>query len=84
MKNIQPIMIAVVVVATAAILIVATATTSQQVFAAVNLNNSKSNVFRVQQEQSVNAETINGPVTQTSTISCECSQSDTTINNSEG
>ena len=81
MKNIQPMLI---VVATVAILMVAT-TITQQAFAAVNLNSSKSNIYRVHQEQSVNADTINGPVTQTSTISCECSQSDsTTINNNEG
>ena len=81
MKNIQPM---VIVVATVAILMVAT-TITQQAFAAVNLNSSKSNIYRVHQEQSVNADTINGPVTQTSTISCECSQSDsTTINNNEG
>jgi hypothetical protein len=80
-KNIEAM---VIVVGTATILIVAT-TISQQAFAAVNLNSSKSNVFRVHQEQSVEAETINGPVTQTSTISCDCSQSDTTtINNNEG
>ena len=72
-----------VAVLAAAALVIATLTAPA--FASVNLNSSKSNVFRVHQEQSVNAETINGPVIQTSTISCECSQSDTTtINNSEG
>ncbi len=64
MKNIQPIVIAaiVLVVAIPAILILAT-TISQQALAAVNLNNSKSNRIIVHQEQSVNANTINGPVT---------------------
>ena len=76
----------VVSIALAAVLVVGVyATITQQAFAAVNLNSSKSNVYRVHQEQSVDAETINGPVTQTSTISCDCSQSDsTTINNNEG
>jgi hypothetical protein len=75
----NPAIVAIIVVAAIGVLLVATAT---QAFAAVNLNSSKSNVFGVQQEQSVNAETINEPVTQTNTISCDCSQSDsTTINN---
>ena len=76
-----------VAIGLAAVLVVGVyaTTTTQQALAAVNLNSSKSNVFRVHQEQSVDAETINGPVTQTSTISCDCSQSDsTTINNNEG
>jgi hypothetical protein len=87
MKNIQPIAIAAVVLVVIAAILIIGITISQQALAATNLNSSKSNIYRVhqEQEQSVNADTINGPVTQTSTISCDCSQSDTTtINNSEG
>ena len=85
MKNIQPIAIAAVVLVVIATILIIGITISQQALAATNLNSSKSNIYRVHQEQSVNADTINGPVTQTSTISCDCSQSDTTtINNSEG
>ena len=65
----------VVSIALAAVLVVGVyATITQQAFAAVNLNSSKSNVYRVHQEQSVDADTINDPVTQASTISRDCSQ----------
>lgn len=62
----------VVVVATLATLLVAMSVT-QQGFAAINLNSSKSNIYRATQNVGSNE---GGTVEQTSTNTCDCPSSD--------
>jgi len=65
----QPTIVYILSVATLATLLFLMTLTQQQVFAATNLNNSKSNIYRATQNAQANE---GGTVEQTSTNTCDC------------